>query len=196
MEDSVTKCKDNPLCLFLQPRPDPRWAIAVTQVGVVRLTAGDLGQAASILGEAAATLRMASGNPPEVVAALMALAQLRRIQGNTVAASLLLEEAVRQNRGRAQVEREWRYARVLEGQGTEVLSDTVRDGQNLVFGLALTRDGKAAQGEPLLRLAVEGAINPIERAEYLLALAKSDQARSARGLALSIYRTTFGEFAE
>ncbi len=184
-------------------RQDPRWAIAMTQVGVLRLAAGDLGQAATILSETTATLRMAPGKPSEVVSALMALAQLRRIQGNAAGASLLLEEALRQNRGRAQVERELRYVRVLEGQGTEVLPDALRDGQNLVAGLALTRGGKAAEGEALLRKAVDGSTSPVEKAECLTALAeclenlaKADQARAARGQALAIYRTAFGEFAE
>jgi len=184
-------------------RQDLRWAIAMTHVGALRMASGDLGQAAAILGETTATLRMAPGKPPEVVPALMALAKLRRIQGNAAAASRLLEEALRHNRGRSQVERELRYVRVLEGQGIEVLPDALRDGQNLVAGLALTRGGKAAQGEPLLRLAVESAANPVEKAECLTALAeclenlaKGDQARSARGLALAIYRTAFGEFSE
>ena len=184
-------------------RSDLRWAIAMTQVGVLRMSVGDLGQAASILTETTAILRTAPGKPPAVVPALVALARLRRIQGNAAAASGLLEEALRFNRGRSEVERELRYVRVLEGQGTEVLPDAIHNGQNLVAGLALTRAGKAAEGEPYLRLAVEGAASPIEKAECLTALAecleklaKSDQARSSRGLALTIYRTAFGEFAE
>lgn len=110
---------------------------------MLRMAAGDLGQAATILAETTATLRMAPGKPPEVVPALTALAKLRRIQGNASAASLLLEKALRHNRGRVQVQRELRYVRVLEGQGT----DSLRDRQNLVAGLALTRGGKPAQGK-------------------------------------------------
>ena len=184
-------------------RNDLRWAIAMTKVGVLRMAAGDLGQAATILADTTATLRMAPGKPPEVVPALTALAKLRRIQGNASAASLLLEEALRHNSDRVQVQRELRYVHVLEGQGTDVLPDALRDGQNLVAGLALTRGGKPAQGEALLRRAVESATNPIEKAECLTALAeclenlaRAEQARSARGLALAIYRTAFGEFAE
>jgi tetratricopeptide (TPR) repeat protein len=181
---------------------DLRWAIAMTQVGRLRLEAGDLAQASTILADATASLRLAPGPPPEVVPALIAFARLKRIQRNPTGAAILIEEAIRVGGLTPTLEQESRYLRVLEGRGEEVVEVATSSGQALVAGLAWTRLGKPLQGEPLLRLAVNGAKGTIDKGEALAALAEClerlervTEAMDVRRQAITVYEQGFGAFA-